>query len=428
MVILFLTHLMPMGWNDASRLATVQSLVEQHTFQIDKTWWFLNYTGDKVFIANHFYSDKPLSHAVLASVPYLILHPLGITIKNDPKIIIFFTTIFISLLPFLIFFWLFYKLAKNKFLDARKNKKLFLIFCLAVGTILLSYTTVVNNHITAASAIGIALLVLYYLPPSKINIFLIGFCLSLSATFDTGGIFILGFFTLHILYLQIRQKDYHSIVFYFLAALIPLISHSIITIPITGDVFPGSMHSEFFNYPNAPFNSQDLTGAGLAVSGFGNWLNYLFNMLFSQTRGFILHNPILWLGLPLTACLFFKFKEKKKKLFCLATVFSTIGIILYYSLFGTYFGGPNYSIRWFLIFIPAILILIFDWVDSEKKYLLVVILCLIAIVPNISATSKVFNYANSGSADKRLFVRAIKSFPVYAGQQAEEWTRIFKKY
>src|SRR5258707_866751 len=44
-----------MNWNDLSRLATVEAVVDYHTFSIDKTVY--RGTGDKVLVDGHYYSD-----------------------------------------------------------------------------------------------------------------------------------------------------------------------------------------------------------------------------------------------------------------------------------------------------------------------------------------------------------------------------------
>ena len=51
-----LTKVYTHSWQEESRMATIQTLVEQGTFVIDHTEF--NRTGDKVFINEHFYSDK----------------------------------------------------------------------------------------------------------------------------------------------------------------------------------------------------------------------------------------------------------------------------------------------------------------------------------------------------------------------------------
>ena len=78
-----LTKVHTHSWQEESRMATVQTLVEQGTFIIDHTEF--NRTGDKVFINEHFYSDKTPLLSVAAAGAYSILHNVfGLTL--DPTI------------------------------------------------------------------------------------------------------------------------------------------------------------------------------------------------------------------------------------------------------------------------------------------------------------------------------------------------------
>src|SRR3989338_8238197 len=45
------------SWNDGSRFASVESMVERGTLAIDNSSFF-NSTSDKIFYNGHFYSDK----------------------------------------------------------------------------------------------------------------------------------------------------------------------------------------------------------------------------------------------------------------------------------------------------------------------------------------------------------------------------------
>src|SRR5512139_3283279 len=67
-----LTKVHTHSWQEESRMATVQTLVEQGTFVIDHTEF--NRTGDKVFINDHFYSDKTPLLSVGAAGVYWVLH------------------------------------------------------------------------------------------------------------------------------------------------------------------------------------------------------------------------------------------------------------------------------------------------------------------------------------------------------------------
>ena len=78
-----LTKVYTHSWQEESRMATVQALVEQGTFIIDHTEF--NRTGDKVFIDEHFYSDKTPLLSVVTAGAYAVLHNVfGLTL--DPTI------------------------------------------------------------------------------------------------------------------------------------------------------------------------------------------------------------------------------------------------------------------------------------------------------------------------------------------------------
>src|SRR4051794_35272272 len=75
LIALGVTHCSSMSWNDDSRMATIQSLVESGTLVIDHSD-FVG-TGDKVFVNGHFYSEKPPMTAVIGAAVYLPLYELG---------------------------------------------------------------------------------------------------------------------------------------------------------------------------------------------------------------------------------------------------------------------------------------------------------------------------------------------------------------
>jgi len=414
-----------MGWNDASRMATVQALVESGEYGIDNTAHFFKYTGDKVKIGDKFYSDKPSVHPTLATLPYLALHSMDYTIKHHPRAIMYLTTVFISLLPFILFFLLFYKLSRNNYLDKRKNMKIFLLLCLASGSALISYTTVLNNHITAASLTGIALVMFYYLKTTKKNPFFIGFLLALATVMDPGVIFIISVFGLYLAYKLISNKDFKPLFFLVLGVVLPVVFHASITIPVTGDILPGSMHPEYFQYQGSAFGDHNLTGTSLGVNSFGEWVERLDLLLFSS-RGFLSNNLTILFGLILSVYLLFRGKNSKTKTFAGLSLISASLVVAYYSLYGKeFFGGPNYLVRWFLVFIPMFLLIIFDWVDNKRKYLIASLVCLIMALPSIAATGFALHY-EFGPNSKTQAIGVMERFPIYAGQQAEKWVKFIK--
>ena len=83
-----LTHTHIDSWNEFSRLAAVEALVERGTWVIDDTALGQS-TGDKVLLNGHYYSDKPPVMTFVAAGVYAVLHRgLGLTFdaqECDPK-------------------------------------------------------------------------------------------------------------------------------------------------------------------------------------------------------------------------------------------------------------------------------------------------------------------------------------------------------
>src|SRR3989338_6622265 len=73
------------SWNDGSRFAALESVVERHTFAIDNSS-FLNITKDRVFFNGHFYSDKAPGLVFLALPVYFVLHSLGVPLFSSAGI------------------------------------------------------------------------------------------------------------------------------------------------------------------------------------------------------------------------------------------------------------------------------------------------------------------------------------------------------
>jgi len=91
--------------DELANLATVQAIVEQHLLAIDRT----DFRGTRSRIGRngaagdasggHLYSNQPPMLAFLASGPYWVLHNLGVTFANRPRLTIFLLTLFTVTLP-----------------------------------------------------------------------------------------------------------------------------------------------------------------------------------------------------------------------------------------------------------------------------------------------------------------------------------------
>lgn len=136
-----------MSGNEASRFATVQAVAEQHTFAIERT----NFrTVDKLFFDGHLYSDKPpfLAWCVgMALRPVLALSGWNF-VDNYHLLVYLVDLVVVGGVNILLFRWLF-----NQFRRVGRGTveaKFLLALGSVLGSWLLSYSVVLNNHTPAA--------------------------------------------------------------------------------------------------------------------------------------------------------------------------------------------------------------------------------------------------------------------------------------
>ena len=99
------------SWNDGSRLASVEALVDQHTWAIDDSIFVkvppqdelnpyslelpsASGTMDKMLIGGHFYSDKPpVLTLYLAGIYWIAQKLTGLTAAYDPHVFVYLLTV-----------------------------------------------------------------------------------------------------------------------------------------------------------------------------------------------------------------------------------------------------------------------------------------------------------------------------------------------
>ena len=81
------------SWNDASRIATIESLVDYNSFAIDNSL-FIG-TGDKYLYAGNFYSTKPPIFTLLSSGVYLLINSLGFSFQSNYRATYYLLTILV---------------------------------------------------------------------------------------------------------------------------------------------------------------------------------------------------------------------------------------------------------------------------------------------------------------------------------------------
>jgi len=367
---LLTTHPYPGSWNDASRIATVQSLVESRSFVIDNTAFVE--TGDKVSINGHFYSDKPPIPSVLGAAVYMPLYHYGLRLHLGSSVAYYLVTLLIVKLFWILGIVAFY--LQLKFAGLNAQSRLLASLALGIGSLYFTWSTTFNSHELAAAFLSLGfyfLLRARFQALTRLNISIAAFFLSLASTADMPtGIF----YALFLLYILRDQRLRKATVFYLLPLLLTLLPALALNYYIHHSIMPVQITGSYFHYPGSPWlNSTELSGTHINTPAFT--LSYGLLALVGP-KGFLLYNPIIGIALwGLTRTI-----RRRGPLFPEAVVV-VVGsgiLVLYYLLFTNNYGGWSYSIRWFVPVLPLLFVFVhpfFQTYTKKRAMLFRVLLC-----------------------------------------------------
>lgn len=379
--------------NDASRMATIQSLVEKHTLVIDESV-FAN-TRDKVFVNHHFYSDKPVIPAVLGAIVYLPIYHLGIKLNygwNPAYYLITLFTVKLFWLAGLIAFY--FALSFGKL---NNSSRFHLMMALGIASLYFTWSSTFNNHLLAASSLMIGfwfLLKASNHDAVKKNLFLAALFLSLSGSSDIPtSVFYPGFFFYALAKTHLRK----NILFYLLPLLITALPTMLVNYYISGSLVPVQLHRVYFEYPGSEWlGSNALSGMNANRGWF--LLKYSLNALFGS-KGFLIYNPFLFIAI------YYLIAEiKNRRLFwreALVIAIASLILVLYYLVMTNNYGGWSYSIRWFVPLLPLLFFFIhpyFETITHRKRlifrylFYLSFIIALIGLINPWSITTRISSF------------------------------------
>jgi len=345
-----LTHRYPLGWNDSSRMGTIEALVHEGTFAIDNTHY--NNTGDKYLYEGHYYSDKPPILQIYSSFFYLILKSIGITFEDHPhmtySIITFLTIGVISALGLVYF----YKSLKKLKTDDRWAAILTLIG--GSGTLVLTYSTIYNNHVVSGALLMIGFYHLLNIKHGLRHTIFAGLFLSLAGSIEI-TLFVFLPFALVIFW---KKWKYFSV---FCLSTIPVILiYLLLNLLTSGSIYPPSVNAELWDYPGSVFDKDRLSGLASHSDGIET-STYAFHMLIGN-RGLFSFTPILMFSLW-ALILIFRKKNVFKPYYLFITL-SIVSLILFYIFRTNEYGGGAYGIRWFA---PIMLLGLLPIVEVTKR-------------------------------------------------------------
>jgi hypothetical protein len=369
------------GWNDGSRLATVESLVDRHTLAIDDST-FVKVPGpgkdsvnpygpstepsaqtgtkDKLLIGGHFYSDKSPVPAILLGGWYQFFQwTIGLVARQNPGRYCYLLTLCSSGLAYVAAVWSVFWLSRRAGLSAGLCLSIAASF--GLGTLALTYAQYVNNHIFQLGTTSLLMVGLVVLAdqssslarPSRILLASLGALAGLCYSIDLGSGPVL--LTCAAALAIFRCRDWLGVAS-FLAGVTPwLVLHHVVNYAVGGTFKPANAVPEYFHWTGCPFTQENMTG-GWHHHSFGHFLVYALALLEGK-KGFLGHNLPLFLCLPAVFVLWpRRGRHFPEVLFAFA---SCGGVWLMYAAASTNYSGSCCSIRWFVpLLAPGYFILI----------------------------------------------------------------------
>ncbi len=346
--------------NDASRMATIDSLVTRQTWVIDDS---LFQTIDRIQVDGQFVSDKPPMLPFIGAGVYAILHHgFGLTLQanscnpdatpthcrtlwepNTADWAYFILTLFLISTPATLILILMFKLARQQGWSQRNG--LLFVTSLGLGTALFPYSVVFTNHVPAAAAIFVAFyLLLTHQELTTRQLMGVGFAAAIAFTIDLSAGIFLAAFAIYLLW-HYRQKA----ICFVIGSLIPLALFALLNYQIVGNIFPPQLFAEGYQYEGSPF-----LGNVAGNQQASNVVQYAYRLLVGDQGVFAFYPLLIWFLLTLIHALRHE-KGKRQQLAWLVTV-STVAYVAYFVLSTDNFGGKAYSPRWLLMPVPLLAI------------------------------------------------------------------------
>jgi hypothetical protein len=361
------------SWHDGSRLATVEALVDSHTFAIDDSIFVrvpdypdgrgpypadqpdLRRSGtlDKLRIGGRFYSDKPVPAILLAGVYQVWEWCGGEPARQRPDLFCRLMALAGAGLPYLIAVWCVFGLGRP--LGLPLEVRLLLTASFGLATVALPYARQVNVHmmllgVGSAAFLGVALLAEAGAAGRTPWLLLagLGTLAGLGYTLDlgTGPILLAGVFAL----VAWRHRRLVPLAVFVAGALPWLVAHHALSYAIGGTILkPINAVPEYSAWPGCPFTPESLTGSW--KHGVGHLTVYLLALLAGK-RGFLGHNLPLFLALLGTIPLF-RHRARERAEIVLAVGWC-VGTWLLYAAMSNNYSGACASVRWFVPLLAAV--------------------------------------------------------------------------
>lgn len=341
--------------NTGSRYATIESLVDYGTYNIDASRY--SRTPDKVRARNHWVSSKPpLLPTYGAGVYWVIKKVTGYTIAEHEGIVVWTVGMFTGWLSHLVFLIYFYKLAC---LLLRRQLAI-IVGMAAAGFAYLgvAYATAINNH-SVGGALQVAGFYYAFLARTgrgkRGSWVASGLLLGVLPSFDLPSLALTGITGLYLL-----TKDWKRTLFIFLPAALPGIASEVVLAHVaTGSWLPAYADASLKSYAG---NLWRTAKTGIEALHERKTV-YAFNMLLGH-HGLFSMTPIFFFSLyEFFRRIIMRDRFRGEILVWMAT----LGAFLTFYIRSTNnYGGWDVGMRWLVPAMPWLVMLFAMWLDRGR--------------------------------------------------------------
>jgi hypothetical protein len=342
--------------NTGSRYATIESLVDRGTFNIDASRYV--FTPDKVMARGHYVSTKPpLLPVYGASIYWVLKKAFGLSIVDNEGIVVWVVGVLTGWLSHLVFLLYFYRLAK--LLIARQLAILVTMAAACFAWLGVAWGTAINNHAPGA-ALGVVGFYYAYRARNRLggvlDWLLAGFWLGVLPAVDLSSLAISGFTGLYLL-----TRDWKRTLLLFVPAALPgLVSEPILAYVATGTWVPAYADASLHHFAGSYFGGKR---AGIDAL-YEPKSVYAFNVLIGH-HGLFSMTPIFCFSVFEAVRRLVRRGEKYRAetlvFFGAATV-----VTLFYIVRTHNYGGWTVGMRWLVPIMPGLLMLFGFWLDRAS--------------------------------------------------------------
>jgi hypothetical protein len=341
--------------NPASRFATMDALVHDGTFAIDRS--VFRDTIDKVYVGGHYYSSKPPVLSTLGAGLYWMLNrTTGLSFRGPGQHwALYGLTVLLMLGSHLLLLVYGYRLLARW--EPQPTVLLPAFAALALAYLGWGYATSLNNH-SPAAALGLASFYHAYQARSgaggRRDWLLAGAFAGLAPTIDLAALFVAAALGLYLL-----TYDWRATLRRFVPAALPALAlHFALTYAVTGSLLPAYLRPELYHYAGSYWNApggMDALDEPKAV--------YLVNMLVGH-HGVLTMTPLLVVALWSLAKSLRQGAERAAE--ARAVGGALIALVGFYAITTKNYGGDCVGFRWLIVVMPLLLIFVADWLREMR--------------------------------------------------------------